>query len=377
MSATGPRRGALGRVGRIVPRVLAAALVVFVLAELLARALVPPLPPIYSVHPYAGFVWSPDLSIEYRARRGEGDLMTLRTDRWGFRGDSLGTVEKPAGTRRVFFLGGSVFAGVDLPEPETIPGRCESLLQARAPAGTRVACVNASLSGSNLEKDVSDFLHRALPFEPDAVVVYTGLNDVLDSVDPRFDPTHYSERTAEPDRLRRWLARHLRLAQWAGWRRLAQGHNPFLERPPLEPELGPASQATKNPQPWDPEPGFRSWRRYLGTLEAVARENGVKLVLVTQGSLWREGEVPAAERALLRFCWRYGDRAPLPELARVHHRYMDAVRDLARTRGVALVDGEAVLPKTAELFVDDVHLTPRGVSLLSGAIAEALGAGAP
>jgi lysophospholipase L1-like esterase len=365
--ATAPRRP--GTWGRLAALALLSVVSLAVVAELLARAFVPPLPPIYCVHPYANYVWSPDLAIEYRSRRGEGPLMTLETDRFGFRSSSLKTVEKPAGTKRIFFFGGSVLAGVDAPEPETVPGLVESALRARFHDDPHVECVNASLSGANLEKEFSDFAHLVLPFQPDVVVLYSGINDELDSVDPRFDPTRYSERIAEPDRLGRWLVRHLRLAQWVAWRKLARGHNPFLERPPLE-----LDRPIESWPKLDLEPGFKSWRRYLGMFEAVAKATGTKLVLVTPGTLWREEAMPERERAALGYCYRYGDRISIPDFARLHRRYMDAERSLAKEGGHGLVDGEALLPKTLDYFIDDMHLTPAGRKLLAEAIADRLAA---
>jgi hypothetical protein len=81
------------------------ALVVLAGAEGIARLLVPPSPPTYAQHPYASHVWSPNLSLTYRTRHGAGDLLTLETNEFGFRGKRLRSVEKPAGTIRVFFGG--------------------------------------------------------------------------------------------------------------------------------------------------------------------------------------------------------------------------------------------------------------------------------
>src|SRR5262245_44370864 len=124
---------------------------VLVVAELAARAFVPAQPPVFAMHPYSGHVWSPDLKVEYRSRHGEGELLTLETNAFGFRSRSMTTADKPKGTKRVFFLGASVVAGVDFREEETISGLVEQALNERWKGSPRVECVNAAISGVTIQ----------------------------------------------------------------------------------------------------------------------------------------------------------------------------------------------------------------------------------
>lgn len=344
-----------------------AAAVVLAIAEAVARRLVPPQPPTYCSHPYAGHVFSPNLSIEYVARGGKGEPMRLETNAFGFRAKSMRTVEKPEGTRRIFFLGASVVAGVDFREEETISGLVEAALNERWKGSPRVECVNAAISGVTIQHTLSMLAHRVLPYAPDAIVIYEGANDELESLDPRYDPTHYAERVEAPDQLGRWIASRVRLRQAIARIRARRGRNPFLERPPLE-----VDRPIESWPAFDPEPGLKDWKGYLGMIEAIAAKVGLKVVVLTQGTLWREGPLPDAERKLIRLAFRFGPRTDVPSLARLHARYMDELRAFARKGGHALVDAEALLPKDAAHFIDDLHLTLAGNQVVAGAIARKL-----
>jgi hypothetical protein len=342
------------------------AFVVLAGAELVARLLVPPSPPTYAQHPYTSHVWSPNLSLTYRTHHGAGELLTLETNAFGFRGKRLRTVEKPAGTIRVFFGGASVIVGIDCTEAESIPGLVESGLDERLHGSPAVECVNAALSGVGIEHTFASFAHLMLPFAPDYLVLYEGLNDELESVDPRFDPTHYSERREATDTLTGWFNAHIRLMQVAARHRMAEGKNPFVEH---------GNPLNERPiESWpklDLEPGFRDWRRYLAMIEAIAQKTGVKLVLVTQGCLWKES-MSEAELGRLRYAYRYGDRISVPELTRLHRRYMDEVRSFARAGGHILVDAEPLLPKDEAHFADDFHLTDESNRIVARAVADAI-----
>lgn len=342
------------------------ALAVLAAIEGTARLLVPKRPPTYCVHPYASHVWSPNLSLTYATQHGEGAPMTLETNAFGFRGRSLASVEKPANTKRIFFVGASVIAGVDYTEDKTIPGLVESGLTARFHGSPRIECLNAALSGVGIQHSFSTFVHLGVPFAPDYLVLYEGINDELDSVDPRFDPTHYSQRIEAPDSLAGWFNAHLRLMQISAQHRMSRGRNPFLEHTrPL------ADRPIESWPQLDLEPGFKDWKRYLVMTEAVAKATGVKLVLVTQGCLWQEA-MPEAEKKLLRYAFRYGNRISVAELARLHVRYMEEVRAFARAGGHVLVDAETLLPKDAAHFQDDFHLTQVSNDVVAAAIVDAV-----
>lgn len=105
------------------------------------------------------------------------------------------------------------------------------------------------------------------------------------------------------------------------------------------------------------------------------RADGRKVVLATQGSLYRPGLTPDEERSLefgREMCTkdnRYPDDASIK-------RALDAMnantRAIAKEQGVPLADLDAVVPKTAEYLRDDVHHTAKGARLAGQAIAEAI-----
>lgn len=105
----------------------------------------------------------------------------------------------------------------------------------------------------------------------------------------------------------------------------------------------------------------------------IALTHGVKVILVTQGFLYKD-EMSAQEKAALRFARESANdgrrMASMRSLKRGMELFNEATRNLAREYKLPLVDIEKTLPKNLEYFVDDVHFTPKAARLIASAVKE-------
>lgn len=99
----------------------------------------------------------------------------VSTDSLGFRGVNFAR-SKPAGEFRVLFAGDSFTYGSYVDDSVTVPQLVEEQLR---PLCRNVRVINAGLGGSTITDQVK-VIARAMPLDPDAVVVMFSENDIVD-----------------------------------------------------------------------------------------------------------------------------------------------------------------------------------------------------
>lgn len=126
-------------------------------------------------------------------------------------------------------------------------------------------------------------------------------------------------------------------------------------------------------------PDFEAYfRRFVHVLQS----DGVRIVLVTEGSLYRADLKPEARRRLRfsetmcaspRGFFRYWVPS-VASMAAAMDRFNDVIRLVASEERLDLIDLAAVTPKTTEFFFDDVHHTERGALFAAEVVGKALAA---
>jgi hypothetical protein len=121
--------------------------------------------------------------------------------------------------------------------------------------------------------------------------------------------------------------------------------------------------------------GLAEYGENLDRIVDVARRQDVRLLFVTQPTLWRAGLSPE-ESGLL---WaggppwdrmRYGAPYYSAEaLARGMLLYNTALLNVCRERGVECLDAARALPRSVDVFYDDAHFTEAGSAMLAGSLA--------
>jgi len=218
-----------------------------------------------------------------------------------------------------------------------------------------VEVVNGGVEGyapAQVLARMEDF--RAL--RPDVATVYVGWNALW------AEPVSYG-----PERYLR-VARLLRRAR----ERLQTLRNP----------RGAAMEAFTRPKRPDADaPEVREMEEYvptfMGDVERIVDEmetDGVRVVIATLPGLYVMEEAPSLRALKIGHLPAFTDNPYV--LAKLTERYNGALREMARRRGLPLVDldrwsREALRPRDS-YFIDSVHLTEEGQTLLGKHMAERL-----
>jgi hypothetical protein len=126
----------------------------------------------------------------------------------------------------------------------------------------------------------------------------------------------------------------------------------------------------------DVGPALAEYRRNLTRIVEEAQARGVTVVLLTQPAIWR-ADLGPAERE--RLWWggigdfqAPGARVPfysVQALERGCGEYNRALLQVAQETGAHAFDLAGVIPRTADMFYDDMHFTEAGARAVAGAVA--------
>ncbi len=126
---------------------------------------------------------------------------SISTDEHGFRGPSH-AIPKPAGTKRVLFLGDSVTIGWGVDDDETFVELTEKALSETT--GESWECVNSGHMGYDTTQELATFEEVGLLYEPDLVVLVFVDNDVVSThlvLQQQADPLGNEGMTEEARRV--------------------------------------------------------------------------------------------------------------------------------------------------------------------------------
>jgi lysophospholipase L1-like esterase len=262
---------------------------------------------------------------------------------------------------RIVCVGASTTYGVGVRDnSETFPAQLERELEQPLPSGWNgIEVFNLGVGGYT-SAEVLALLHfHALPLEPDVVLIHSAINDVA----PRFyahfecDYTHFRTvwQDPQPGRAAR-LAYRSHFVLWAGWKlKLLE---PLTLQSRTQRALPPAEQALVHLQ----NNGTECFRRNIEGAITLAEAAGARVWLVTQAYFEHEQfRQPSAEARLLEEGYRQG----LAE-------HNEVLREVARARGVGLIDVDRGTPRQLELFADPIHMTAAGNRFKGRYIAEHL-----
>ena len=297
--------------------------------------------------------------------RGRPDRRSLHTNNEGFRGDPIQLAKTP-GVTRIFVMGGSTVYCMRSAFEQTHVRLLERALAARFPE-RRYEVQNLGLDWYTTQHTLSNYLFRAKDFKPDIVILYHAINDLC--------------RSFSPGRLAWGSARRDYSHYFGPIARIALGSRRYGTLP--QPRIAALLTSDllfsdlRRPRPRQVE-AFASLAPFTRNLDSLARiipADGVKLVLATQGSLYRE-DLNAAEQGTLwmnaQLCEQDGAYPDLPSMAKGMALFNDATRRVAGRHSIPLVDLARALPKDLEHFLDDCHTTPKSNSRIAELILEGL-----
>jgi hypothetical protein len=287
--------------------------------------------------------------------------IVLRTNSLGFRGPELGPKARP----RVLFLGDSITMAHYLPEEETFVRLVERESEA---AGAPIETVNAGVGAIGMETELAILLETGLRVDPDTVVLGFYLNDVQQSPGVRILPV---PAFLEWSVLARYAAgtvpRFLLRPDWdispkemTDWLKEIRRRAPAVHGDPLKDPGAFNALVQENYRDWGSAWSDKVWMRLDPILAEFRRQADLhhfRLVIV---AFPVEPQVKAA----------FVSDWPQRRLA-----------ESARRLGVPMLDLLPVLREAARggepLFYDVCHHTPAGSRAVAGAILEFLRAPSP
>lgn len=276
--------------------VLASVAGVLLLAELLVRLIVGPVPldvrapwlrnrmrvpetiRAPSAFPGVPFLLEPNARVPHefdsdpRGYFGEDGTITYRTNAQGWRGPAF-DLEKPKGRFRIVALGDSFTFGAGVREEDLFLTHLQAALDRRSPF--RYEVINLGVMGFNAAHEAALLEHYALSLDPDLVLIFFVLNDAEVLVPRGLRPQGLAALPRAPAAVEPWslLVDHLRVRldnrkrnrKW-----VAELHAGF-------------------------EPGHPGWRRAQQALareRALSRKHDFDLVLVIFPLMWELDDYP-------------------------------------------------------------------------------------
>lgn len=301
-------------------------------------------------HPFIGFEWRPGAVREGDLEKG-GQVYHINS--LGMRGPEMAP-EKPAGVYRILCLGGSTTFGSGASEDHlTYPARLEHYLNERAPVGVRYEVGNCGVNGYTTVENLIYLELRLVELDPDAIVLYEGINDarMIQARGFRPDYAHYRRSwvVTEITPLDRWLLGHVRLYAWA-----TRGLDPENQLDSLGfRTFVPGWEQLHEPDSAGvPEERLAVFFRNLEHMLLVARAHGIEPVLSTIATCDEQ---------------RRAEQDPGATLAAINAR----LPAFAAEQGVALLDVAGALDGRCELFDDWIHLNDEGSDAHGRVIADA------
>ncbi|MBI3722824.1 SGNH/GDSL hydrolase family protein [bacterium] len=284
-----------------------------------------------------------------------------KTNNTGFRGDDLAS-PKPEGEFRVFVVGGSTTECFYLDEEQSIAGVLQRELRAKTPPATNVVVENAGKDGDKSYDHVAMIVHRLVFLEPDLIVVFSGINDLLAQLAGK-DYLHYPKPVPEKSRLP--LLIKMTLTEFQLGRRiyyvLPRSDKEQLEEIPTTSNYRKLVARRKaRPLSYErPRVDERFYASNLRTIAGTAKANGIPVVFMTQPSTWGSKEPGVEEWQWLQVL--LGDRVyPTDFMDQALESLNDAARRVGTEQGVPVYDLSRTLPKSLEVMYDDCHLNAKG-----------------
>lgn len=365
-------------------------------AEIMLRIAVPPSHGYSTLPPGAQWTLIPEPAVLH----GLDGVSHVRVNRFGVRGRAFGDERSEY---RILAVGGSTTLCRALDDAEVWTHLLEVDL-GHTVDGRQVWVGNVGRDGSSARDHVLQ-LKYLLPQYPhmDVVVALAGVNDMMPTI---YQGWHYrlpaavTEPAAEREEMSRAFALfparlqdrdpssaghvpwYKATALWQLARRAKQGlgrrrtiRMGFAGQSPLIDARRERVTATKIDSLPSLDAPMMEYRRNLNAMADLASAAGVRLVLVTQPSAWREGMSEVEEHQLWLGLVATGPGAPpaymtTRVLGRAMARYNNTMLEVCRERQLDCVDAANLIPHDTTAMYDDVHFNEQGSRLLARALAE-------
>lgn len=295
--------------------------------------------------------------LDPRASFG-GTARRVSINRWGFRGPDI-TLQKPEGVRRIVALGESTTFGLEARDDDSVwTAQLESLLN-QHDRSVEWQVINAGIPGNTVGGCRRFLEQELLSFQPDIVLLLCAATDISaharlqysyesSSVDEQNDRTGY-----DPGIL---IRKHSLL-----WNLIR------LNTAPLRDAISPSRQNRRLDD--------RGLARFDGELEELirlCRRANTSAMLCTYPRSFGDPTAPSPQWALAQSALAANPLLGMGALNDAFDRYNEAIRAVADSLTVPLVDLDRVVPRRATYFHDSIHFNDAGHALVAASLFEAV-----
>jgi lysophospholipase L1-like esterase len=244
-----------------------------------------------------------------------------------------------------------------------------------------VRVYGAGKSGAASDDHISMIAHRLVHLQPDMIILFSGINDLTRSI-YNYDYTHYvipepnwqqnlrkSKNSPKYSPMRLWatefqIPRRFYLLS----KRLSPSERDVLETITSKSNYREKIRMRKARPVSNLRPKTDStpYANNLRTIIGIAKVHGIPLIFMTQQTTW--GGPPEAKEwhwMVLRDGVNYRDDF----MNEAMESFNDETRALAVQYEIPLYDMARSMPKSHDLFYDDVHMTERGAAVAAEELA--------
>lgn len=338
------------------------------------------------------YVWPPNFKAtlypnpEYLP--GVSGASHFNTNSFGIRGKEFAEGQ----SYRILAVGGSTTECLYLDENEVWTNLLErQLTEAK---GKPIWVGNVGRSGRNTRHHILQ-LKYLLPQYPkvDAVILLAGVNDLHIKIsDLEYDSQTTARASFEQDYMRASFALsppdlpfyHYKKLGW--WRMAKQLKSAYLSDAKAQPILDATGKTTEQWRRFrkhaeevvdampDLTAALDEYSRNLHAIADLAQARAVRLILVTQPTLWR----PGMKQEDTELLWMGGIGSfqtgkghkyySVSSLDAIMRRYNETLLDVCKKRLLDCVDMAGLLPKDRTVFYDDVHFNESGARQVAGVL---------
>ena len=269
-------------------------------------------------------------------------------------------IRKPAGTFRIVVFGGSTTENGYSYREEGIhyPVILQSKL--RESFGTQaIEVINVGNGAFATPHSLILFELDVLSWKPDMIIVSHNINDLQAAYWPNltFDYSNkYSNKFFMPDYKSVFTFSNLLFQHSQFYWFIRQRINGMISKKGVA--LKRMSYGMNPPQL-----AINIFKRNLRSFIAIAKENGIKVLLGNQ-------PLQPSEEYFVRHMGyiSYNSIVTYPlhnEFVHHHEIFNEAIRQVAEETGVLFIDNKSKLGENKEYFIDFVHYTPKGINILA------------